>query len=524
MSGVRVAPESLGWALSHIERVGDTDIFPVPFEFKALRHDWSRTADHLSDLDLDNWATRPFRQCLTPKGQFAFRVSTQLDPFDVLLLTALVYEAGDALEAQRVPKEHRVVHGYRFQPSPDGLLYDAQYDYDSFQRRCRELINSPSATHVVVADIADFFTRLYIHPMENALRASGANPGYVRAICKLINQWNFSVSYGIPVGPAASRLLAEVTIADVDHALLSEGYRYCRFSDDFRIVCDSEREAHEALAFLARTLHGNHGLTLQPQKTSVLPIEVFRLRYLREGTLEEEGSLSDRLSSILQDVGIESRYAEIEFDDLDPDTQEQVRALNLKELLREQIFDDRSVDPFICRFTLQRLEELGDDSALELVIRNLPSLYTVFTEALEYVRSVELGEEGQRDLGRRLLALLEDSTLGHLEYHRCWILSAFAEDPRWDNEGRFGTLYGELHDEFSRRELILALGRTGQSHWFKTRKSNLFNFAPWERRAFLYAASCLPGDEAKHWYGSVRSRCDDLESAVISWARSRAIR
>lgn len=523
MSAVRVSEDALNWALRHVERLGDTDIFPLPFEYQAIRYRWDQLRPYLARQDLDTWPVRPARQCLTPKGRFAFRVATHLDPLDTLLLTALTYEAGSDFEAKRVAKGLAVVHGYRFEPTADGLMYDPSYSYDSFQKRSREMADTNGVTHVVVTDIADFFPRLYVHPLENALKASDADEGLLRGLLKMLKQLNFSVSYGIPVGPAAMRLLAETAIGDVDHALLSEGYSYCRFSDDFRIFAKSEREAHEALAFLARILHSNHGLTLQPQKTLICSPQVFRRRFLRHEEEEEEGSLTDRLSGILEGIGLESKYASVEIDSLDDDTKDQIRAINLRELLEEQLQSPGGVDPFTCRFALQRLGELDDDSALDVVIANLPYLYGVFSEAMEYIRGLALPDTTQRDIGSRLLDLLDDSVLGHLEYHRCWILSAFSEDRRWDNEGRFSALHTELQDEFSRRELIVALGRAGQQHWFKTRKQTVFNLSPWERRAFLYGGSCLPGDEATHWYASMRNRCDPLETAVIEWAKANPL-
>ena len=42
---------------------------------------------------------------------------------------------------------------------------------------------------------------------------------------------------------------------------------------------------------------------------------------------------------------------------------------------------------------------------------------------------------------------------------------------------------------------------------------------PWERRAFLAGAACLPKDERKHWYGSVRPGLSRLERVVLEWAR-----
>lgn len=280
MSPTTASTESLDEALAHIERWGDTDIFPVPFEYQAIRYSWT-DADvdgdkkfpglrtWLASQDLDTWPSGSYRRCLTPKGHLGFRISTQLDPLDALILTAIVFEIGDALEDYRVPASDRVVHSYRLRRDGDGQLYDPDFGYRSFQSSARELLDRSDVNCVVVTDIADFFPRLYSHPLENALVDSGASADLVRCLMKLLSKWNIRVSYGVPVGPAAARLLAEVAISDIDFSLIHDGYRYCRFTDDFRIFCSDEHEAHQALAHLAQVLYANHGLTLQPQKTAI---------------------------------------------------------------------------------------------------------------------------------------------------------------------------------------------------------------------------------------------------------------
>jgi hypothetical protein len=198
---------------------------------------------------------------MTPKQRFGFRVSTQLDPLDTLLFLSLVYEAGGPIEFVRLPANDGIVHSYRFAPTPDGHLFDSAANFETFRAAAESRATTGNYSHVVTADIADFYPRIYSHPLENALLAACGGTGHARAILKLLEQWNYGVSYGIPVGPNPSRLLAELAICDVDQALLSEGFSFIRFVDDFHIFCKSERQAYEALAFLARVLHENHGLT-----------------------------------------------------------------------------------------------------------------------------------------------------------------------------------------------------------------------------------------------------------------------
>src|SRR5882724_3946024 len=114
---------SLDWSLKHAQEMGDTDIFPAAFEFDAIADDWKNVKIWINSADLLDWKTRPFRRCLVPKHRFGFRISTQLDPIDFLVYTALVHSVGKKLEASRVPVSAKIVHSYRFAPDSEGRMF-----------------------------------------------------------------------------------------------------------------------------------------------------------------------------------------------------------------------------------------------------------------------------------------------------------------------------------------------------------------------------------------------------------------
>lgn len=61
-----------------------------------------------------------------------------------------------------------------------------------------------------------------------------------KAIIKFIDSWSGGDSYGIPTGPIASNLLAEALLHKVDEYLLSYGFRFIRFIDDYYFFCSSD--------------------------------------------------------------------------------------------------------------------------------------------------------------------------------------------------------------------------------------------------------------------------------------------
>ena len=123
---------SLDWALRHALKYGDTDVFPLPFEYEAVNFDWDNVRRYLAAQNVLNWATRPCRSLLSPKAKYAFRTVTQLDPLDFLLFAATVKEIADDLEGRRIPRTENRVFSYRIQLNTDGQLFDPRIFTDIF--------------------------------------------------------------------------------------------------------------------------------------------------------------------------------------------------------------------------------------------------------------------------------------------------------------------------------------------------------------------------------------------------------
>jgi Reverse transcriptase (RNA-dependent DNA polymerase) len=522
-----VLPDSsLNWSLLHAQRMGDTDIFPPAFEFEAIADNWDEVKAWIHSQDLLSWKTRPYRRCLVPKHRFGFRISTHLDPIDFLVYTTLVYDVGKKLEARRVPVSDNVVHSYRFNPDTDGRMFSDKGSYTTFQEASHDLCKRVKPKFVLIADIADFFPRLYTHRIDNAIDvALGTGHMHGVALKRMINQWAGTYSYGIPVGSAASRLVAETTIADIDQLLLSEGASYVRYSDDFRIFCKSEAEAYKYLTILARGLIENHGLTLQQNKTRIVSAKVFRSYYLRENEKREIDTLSQKFFELLEEIGIEDTYGEIDYDALEPAYQKAIDQLNLQGILEEQIHEEEP-DLSLLKFILRRLSQLGDAQAIELIVSSFDKFVPVVRETIDYMMSLSaLTASEKKELGERLIEIYRDesSSASHLEYSRMYLLRPFAVDAKWNSDGQYVKLYNEALDQFTRRELLLAMGRGNKDFWFRSRKQTLNELPPWQRTAFLLGASCLPADEYKHWILGIYGKLDILERAVAQWARKHPI-
>lgn len=511
---------SLNWALEHTLKYGDTDVFPLPFEYEAIQHDWTNLRTWLEGQDILEWQVRPHRTLLSPKAKHGFRVITQLDPLDFLIFAATIREIASDIEARRILVNQNIVFSYRFVAGVDGQLFNLNIGYEAFLNQTRYLLQDNSINFVAITDIANFYSRIYHHRLENALQSATNRQSHVKAIMRLLAGWNGTETFGIPVGNAPSRLLAEITLSDVDEALLANKVRFVRFNDDYRIFTQSYAEAYRHLAFLADVLFRNHGLTLQPQKTNILDRDTFTNRFLSTPESLEFNSLRVGFKRLVVELNLADMYKEINYDDLTPAQQKLVSSLNLVELFRDEIYADAEPNLMLIRFILRRMGQLGDASIVNDVLNNLDMLHPAFPDIIQYLKRLHnLLPEERSSIGTRIIDLLKDSIISELDYHSIWAFDLFTHSTEWNNQDSFFELLASARDTLSRRQLILAMGRASQRHWFQSQWRNLFDEPHWPRRALLAAASCMPTDARKHWYRSVEARLDHLERAVMRWAR-----
>lgn len=524
----KISERALDYALLHLLAVGDTDVLPPAFEFEAIAHDWVEIRKKISGQDLDTYTAGSPLRYLAPKSSFGFRQICQLDPMDSIILTALVFEIGSDIEGDRVGTP--IVHSYRFEPNyQSGRLFSTESNYTTFEKRSIEIAETSDVAWVVRTDIADFFPRLYFHRLEGILARCCESPGSssptgsTRVLIKLIKAWNQNVSYGVPVGIAATRLLAEATIGDIDRILINEGVTYVRFSDDFRIFCKTEAEANRTLALLADSLSLNHGLTLNAAKTSIQDVEGFLQRYgLTEEDSHAEG-VDTRVTTFLAERGL-TPYDVVINEALTPEELAELESLSLVELLTEEL-NKAAPDQSALRTYVHYIGQLGirkDEGAVLRCAREHPSLFTecVSAHALQWAR---MKTPWHISKARQLFDLLDHPRLGHLPFHRTWILHFLwrhgpgrVQAPDLVPLGRDGS------DEATRRSLALVLGRADEYSWFRLRKQAFVSMSPWERRAFLIGAECLPGDECDTWRSAVQKQLSPLEQTVVKWRKTGA--
>lgn len=511
---VYLEDETLDWALKHC-RYHSLNLLPIAFEYESLKTNWDEIKTYISSQNLKTWRTRPLRKFFVPRDTVGYRIITELDPIDHLIYASLIYEIGEDIENKRSPKECNEVFSYRFQPNFNGSMYDPDYPYTKFLDYSQEMAESEIYRYVASTDISDFYLNIYEHRLENNLKLCTTKEGHVEALINLLKQWNEKVSRGIPIGPMASRLLAESILIDVDELLKIEGIEYCRWNDDFRIFADSYEKAYAYLYKLSSILFRNHNLTLQKSKTDILPIEEFKSKYIFPKEREQILSIREEFEdSMLSDSGIVlDGFGDI----IEGYSEEGIDEYEISVLVDLVYKEANNWEPNfkLLRFVINRLLLLKEFDPLDTLIENLDTLYPIIFEIMRYLLHSNLDDDQKAIISEKLLKAYNMPIIQTIDYARLWILHYFALNPSLITSRELIKLYGQENDDL-KREITYIMGEKEKFSWVRTKKGEWQALSPWLQRAYLKSTNCLPADEKKAYHNSIKRRLDLLSKCMIS--------
>ncbi len=147
----------------------------------------------------------------------------------------------------------------------DGTLYSRTDSWKDFWMA--NLQKAETSRCVVCLDISDFYNQIYHHTLENMIIEVGFPNEVNKSIIRLLEYVTQKMSRGIPIGPHASHLLAEMSLIPIDESLALKGIDYCRYADDIIVFAQNETDARAKTYSIASILDSNQRLMLQRQKT-----------------------------------------------------------------------------------------------------------------------------------------------------------------------------------------------------------------------------------------------------------------
>jgi group II intron reverse transcriptase/maturase len=164
-------------------------------------------------------------------------------------------------------------------------IFEPQFHDASFgfipKRNCHQAIERVLELHgqgyrvVLDADIQGFFDQIP-HPVIMAAVATEVADGNIlRLVEKFLTAGVMEngvfkpTTVGTPQGGVVSPLLANIVLNHLDWRLHEAGFRFARYADDFVVVCQTRKQAQEALTLVEHVLKTDLGLSLSPEKTKI---------------------------------------------------------------------------------------------------------------------------------------------------------------------------------------------------------------------------------------------------------------
>ena len=514
-------------AIANIAKYGDTDVFPPPFENHVFFDRPSEIANLLqrihSNIDQSLAQYPPHNiDTLATVGYTGFRWVTEIQPLWNAYYLALTLPVAEAAEQKRLPESDKSVFSYRFQfdPTTSKLFKDSTWlDY---KRRALEL--STEFGYALVTDVSDFYPRIYHHRLENELNRLDLQNDFPSRLMKLLTHFSKTVSYGLPVGGPASRILAEIALHPVDLHLNRAGIAFCRYTDDIHLFAHSKDDAYRILAFLSDKLF-NEGLSLQKSKTKIITSKELQevSRYLDPVLGETTTSPENRLLGLSIRFDPYSPSAEEDYETL----KQAVRSIDIVGILSREI-GKTTIDPVVTRQAIRAVRALPpdlQDRAIATLIDpdNIQVLAPAFITIMRLLRQIhdEVGTHVHRDVDAFLIGLLESKS--HIllnDLNLAYLLQVFGKEKSVKKEQLLIQLFEERPNPLIRRLIILIMAGWEAYFWLSDQKKRFPTLSSWERSAFLLASYYL-GDEGKHWRMHIKHSLTPMENLIRDWFAER---
>lgn len=491
--------ESLSFARKHIETYYDTDFFPKPFEFDALWHNWEQVKEQIKNKPLNQIFEAPPVAASWRKTRGGYRIVHQLEPLDSIIYTALAFIIADQVEENRA--DEHIACSYRIKID-DGSLFGSGSGFDRYRDQCELL--AEKYPFVLSTDISDFYNQLYLHRLQNAIETATNNSNLAKFIEKFLNGLNTNASQGVPVGPAASIVMTEASLIDVDQFINTQGFEHVRYVDDFRIFGNSTLELDDFMQKFALYLHENHRLSLSSEKTKISTSERF---------LQEELNNQYQLEKleILEEIEIINPYT-MEVEDTAYEIAEDAGEKLLDALSR--IIKFEKLDLGVARAIIRRAKANHIQDIADFLLDNIETFTPVINDVALYLNKIT--DKEFIDKYSNKFSEMCAKNVFHSSMVRLWMEWYFSEHKEFLSNQKIQTLL--YTSERMVPQARAAIASKNQA-WIKDKKTKLLHFAIWDRRAVIYAAKILAKDEREKWLSPFLkgSQMSDTDKWVITW-------
>lgn len=515
-------------SIKNIAKHGDTDVFPFPLEtlvFHDKPEECKALLMEMHDKFDDFLAQYPptTLETLTQVGYTGFRWTTQIEPFWNAYYLALVVQLAGKIEAQRISLSDETVFSYRYDWCEEEAKLFIDSTWTNYRNKALELSNNYE--FVVVTDIADFYPRIYHHRLENALKRLPDAGNGPKRIMDLLGNFSKNVSYGLPVGGPASRILSELSLDSTDRLLNRKHIKFCRYADDYCIFCNDKAEAYRVLVRLSESLF-NEGLVLQKKKTKVITAEEYRQSAILLGPAEVNDQMASEEQKLLNISLRYDPYSETADEDYDA-LKAAISEVDIIGILGREV-TKTAIDSAVAKQAIRAIHALEPGAqygAISTLLNenNLVVLSPVFVTVMRAVRGVyeTLPDVGQDFVDNTLIGLYDhDSHLLSVDLNLSFYIQAISKRQSQRKEEILIDLYERRTNPLIKRQIILVMANWGCHYWLTDLKRQYAGLSEWEKRYFI-GASYVLGDEGSHWRNHTKATWSPMDKIVRDWFAER---
>lgn len=518
---MKLSEKSLEWAFAHLLKENDTDLFPEPMEIEIINQQKDDIIAHLKNIDIGSYSWKPFRRFLIPKGELSYRMITQLNPLDSIVLSAIIYEYGAQIEARRVPVAERTVFSYRFAPEDDGTLYSRRDSWKDFWSA--NLDKAKSCGCAACLDISDFYNQIYHHTLENMMIDCGLPNEITKSIMRLLEYITQKMSRGIPIGPHAAHLMAEMSLIPIDDSLHIHGIDYCRYADDIIVFARDDIDARAKTYKIAEILDQNQRLMLQRQKTRLLSQSEF-LEYASQMIADNPMDLQEtEMLAIINKYSDSNPYVKIDHKLLTRLERELFSKEKVESLIEKYIVPTYPDYPRL-RWLFRRFAQVGTPSAIDYCVQNMEKLVPAISDVCQYlISTADLYDGSWEELGEATIRLLQSELFRSNEFFQITLLNLFVKNTKMDHMPALVAMYSGASENI-RRKIIFCAYQNHAGAFIRELKEQYPAMQEWTKRAYLIACSILVPEERRYFLRYVSNALPPesyLESALIKWASAR---
>ena len=276
ISGIEI---NVSQAIRRLKKDIEDDWFKDPFMFEDFLTD-DFVIEKLKIIDFNSYSTSRRQYFDIPKNGFVLRYSIETNIIDRVVYQGLIDIIGGDLD-NKLGVE---VYSHRVSNTQERDSYFFRHPVEQW-RAFNNDVTIDLQQHIdnilLVTDLTNFYENISVIKLGEKLNdlvleldiPDDKKENYkkvVKLLIKILTKWAVTeTGSGIPQNRNPSSFLANIYLKAVDEAMIKNGYRYYRYMDDLRFICQDRYEARLILKNLIAELR-KIGLNVNAKKTEIL--------------------------------------------------------------------------------------------------------------------------------------------------------------------------------------------------------------------------------------------------------------